>query len=134
MRKIPSHLRLAFWDFCVDTMEEAREENAGKYRLWSKEDANLLVEMHEAGVDINEIAARFSRTKESCRKYYRLIKAGKVQQMQKPRANAWTDAQVEALVSMKENSVSYPEIAKALNRSIDACRNKMSLLKKKDAC
>ena len=129
MRKIPNSLRAAFIDFCVEVMEEAKEKEAGKYKPWTKEDAQALVEMRESGVSYAEIAKKLNRTTPGCEKYYRLIKEGKVQQS-KPRSNAWTEEQIEILVRMKDAGASYPEIAKAVNRSVNACRNKRLLLKK----
>jgi RPA family protein len=125
-RRIPPRLRLAFWHFCADVMEEAREREEGKCRPWTDDDTEKLMSMRAAGVDNNKIAGMLNRTPHSCNaKYSTVCRGGKAQ------GNAWTSAEEAMLVDMWVDGASYNEIAEALGRTKMACHTRMSLINKR---
>lgn len=68
-RRIPDHLRPAFWHFVVDVLEESNKDwnRASHYHPWSEEEKKQLKTMLAAGASITEIAQNIERTEAAIR-------------------------------------------------------------------
>ena len=62
--KMPDHLRLAFWEFVVDTLEESGRDKLVKRTCkgWTERDEAELERMIKAGISRREIGAALGRT------------------------------------------------------------------------
>lgn len=101
--------------------------------FWTEEEDNLLIVSKTRGLTYKEIQQQFlpTRTVNSVRvRGSMLIKNGSLVSNRARVNNTWTTEQEEQLVILRLSKVSYKDIAKILNRTESAIKNKANLLSK----